>query len=250
MKQFPKRIQKQFPKREHFKKGAIIHHDYGQADPTQEWEADANVRKADIETLRKICAWYDSENSQVKGAYKLPHHDADTFKAVWNGVKSAMSVLLGAMGGVDIPDSDRKAVYNHLVEHYKEFGKEIPPFRISKMFRKDEAEQVVYGVVYAPDEVDAQEDSADAEEIRKACYRFMESGGQFQSNHNKEPIDVVVLENYLAPVDFHMQDIEGNVQQIQKGSWVQALKIKDADTWQEITKGTITGFSMGGEADI
>lgn len=49
-------------------------------------------------------------------------------RVVWNGVRSAMQVLLGARGGVDIPDPDRKSVYRHLARHYEEFDKEPPPF--------------------------------------------------------------------------------------------------------------------------
>jgi hypothetical protein len=49
-------------------------------------------------------------------------------KVVWAGVRSAMQVVAGARGGVDIPESDRKGVYLHLAEHYREFGKEPSPF--------------------------------------------------------------------------------------------------------------------------
>ena len=65
-----------------------------------------------------------------KGAYKLPHHEIvdGRLRVVWNGVRSAMGVLEGARGGVDIPEDDRKDVYLHLVKHYEEFDKEPPPF--------------------------------------------------------------------------------------------------------------------------
>lgn len=39
-----------------------------------------------------------------------------------------MQVLLGARGGVDIPEGDRKDVYLHLARHYEEFEKESPAF--------------------------------------------------------------------------------------------------------------------------
>jgi hypothetical protein len=80
-------------------------------------------------------AWYapttedqDSDQPKEKEAYKLPHHEIveGRLRVVWNGVKSAMQVLAGARGGVDIPKEDRKAVYQHLARHYEEFGKEPP----------------------------------------------------------------------------------------------------------------------------
>lgn len=68
---------------------------------------------------------------QVRGAYKLPHHKIvdDGIKTVFRGVVAAMGALLGARGGVDIPDDERPGVYNHLARHYREFDREPPEFR-------------------------------------------------------------------------------------------------------------------------
>jgi len=110
-------------------KGVIPFHDYGIAPEDTAWDAAAEVRQADVETLKKMCAWFagDGEN---KGDYKLPHHKASGGNpAVWRGVAAAMAALLGARGGVQIPDSDRKGVYNHLAKHYRQFDKEVPEFK-------------------------------------------------------------------------------------------------------------------------
>ena len=116
-------------------KGVIT---YGQAHPDgtpkapedEEWDAAAEVREAEVEDLKVMCAWVDSENADVKGAYKLPHHKASGQHAVvWRGVAAAMAALMGARGGVDIPEDDRRGVYNHLSRHYEEFDKEPPEFQ-------------------------------------------------------------------------------------------------------------------------
>lgn len=80
-------------------------------------------------------AWYDPsvdehDPPREKQAYKLPHHELvdGELKVVWRGVTSAMQVLAGARSGVAIPDADRKDVYRHLVEHYREFDEEPPDF--------------------------------------------------------------------------------------------------------------------------
>jgi len=109
-------------------KSVIPYRDYGNAPEDTEWDAGKEVREADVDTLKKICAWYDSENPDIKTSYKLPHHRAADLKAVWRGVAAAMAALLGARGGVDIPEADRKGVYNHLAKHYKDFDKEPPEF--------------------------------------------------------------------------------------------------------------------------
>jgi sugar (pentulose or hexulose) kinase len=76
-------------------------------------------------------AWYDSENPEGFGGYKLGHHQVvdGTMQTNWRGTAAAMAALFGARGGVNLPDADRQAVYNHLAKHYKEFDKEVPAFK-------------------------------------------------------------------------------------------------------------------------
>jgi len=110
-------------------KGAIPYKKTPLADENAEWDAGAEVAKAEVEDLKVMCAWYDEENPDIKSSYKLPHHKAEGHACVWRAVAAAMAALFGARGGVDIPDSDRKAVYNHLARHYEDFGKEPPDFK-------------------------------------------------------------------------------------------------------------------------
>jgi len=111
-------------------KGVIPFRSYPLAQEGAAWDAGKEVKKAEVTDLKKMCAWFDSENPDLKGSYKLPHHLAENKYTVWRGVAAAMAVLLGARGGVRIPDADRKGVYNHLKKHYKEFDKEVPDFRL------------------------------------------------------------------------------------------------------------------------
>jgi len=60
---------------------------------------------------------------------KLPHHNPDDHAVNWRGVVAAMASLFGARGGVDIPAEDRRKVYEHLAEHYREFDREPPEFK-------------------------------------------------------------------------------------------------------------------------
>ncbi|NLH62456.1 MAG: hypothetical protein GX452_13740 [Ignavibacteriales bacterium] len=117
-------------------KGVIPYHDYGNADEDEPWDAGAEVREADVDKLKKMCAWFDDSNPDVKSSYKLPHHRASDLKAVWRGVAAAMAALLGARGGVNIPDSEKEGVYSHLAKHYKDFDKEPPEFH--KVYTSDE----------------------------------------------------------------------------------------------------------------
>lgn len=82
-------------------------------------------------------AWYDTNEDpehdppQEKGAYKLPHHEIvdGELRVVWRGVVAAMTVVNGARSGIDIPEADRRKVYDHLAEHYAEFDEEPPSYK-------------------------------------------------------------------------------------------------------------------------
>jgi len=90
------------------------------------WDAGREVRDATPEDLHEMCAWYDEKNADTKQAYKLPHHKRERYATVWRGVAAAMAALFGARGGVNIPEEDKKGVYNHLAKHYEDFGKTPP----------------------------------------------------------------------------------------------------------------------------
>lgn len=111
-------------------KAVIPYADHGAAPENADWDGPAEVREADAEDMKIICTWYDKDNADVKGAYKLPHHRATgRHAAVWRGVAAAMGALLGGRGGVDIPDGNKRGCYNHLKQHYAAWEKEPPEFR-------------------------------------------------------------------------------------------------------------------------
>jgi hypothetical protein len=109
-------------------KGTVPYHDYGIADPDEAWDGPTQVKQCgdDIEKLKSICTWFDSEDADVKSSYKLPHHRASDRKAVWKGVAAAGSAISGARGGVQLPEKDLAAIKAHLAKHYKQFGKTPP----------------------------------------------------------------------------------------------------------------------------
>lgn len=80
---------------------------------------------------KKAFCWYDPDNQEAIGGYKMPIADiaVGELKVVWKGVAAAMGVLNGAMGGVDVPDDDRKAIHALLKVYYKKFDKEPPELR-------------------------------------------------------------------------------------------------------------------------
>jgi len=95
------------------------------------WDAAAVLRDVDgAQELRLVHAWVDAEGDpDVKASYKLPHHLADGH-VVWRGVAASGAALMGARGGVTIPEADVVGVKRHLALHYKQFEK-TPPWEES-----------------------------------------------------------------------------------------------------------------------
>lgn len=119
------------------------------------------------------------------------------------------------------------------------FQKEVKIF-----IKSDDAQKLVYGVVYEPDVEDAHEDFMKAEEIEKAAHQFMKDARNIDKQHDFEAGAGEVVESYIAPADFEIGE-----QTIAKGSWVIVTKASD-DIWEQIQKGEITGYSMAGSAEV
>lgn len=112
---------------------------------------------------------------------------------------------------------------------------------MSIVVKEDDEERVVCGIVYEPNETDAQGDTATAKEIRKAAHYYMEHSQQCKVNHRGKAIKSRVLESYIAPSDF---SIGGRA--IKKGTWMMTVRVLADDAWDLIKSGDLQGFSMAG----
>jgi hypothetical protein len=113
-------------------------------------------------------------------------------------------------------------------------------------FKKSDAEQgVVYGIVYAPDEVDTQGDFANADEIKRAAYNFMKRSDLsycIDVNHNFNIADAYICESWIVKSKDEFFNEEG--------AWAVGIKIEDEELREMIKNGTITGLSMYGSGVI
>lgn len=188
-------------------KGAIPFKHYPLADEADAWDAGAAVKGADTDDLKIMSAWYDSENADVKGSYKLPHHlgNADGYKTVWKGVAAAMAALLGSRGGVDIPEGDQEKTYNHLKKHYAEFGKEPPEF--GKAYTEAELKNISQdkeGQNMTAQELQSVVDAAVAKALQA---RHTKSGAKISAetaDHIQKGMDMVT-----KAIDGHKEALKG-----------------------------------------
>lgn len=122
----------------------------------------------------------------------------------------------------------------------EKFSAELKNMHIVKI---DEEKRLVYGVVYEPDSIDAQNEYTTAEEIENAAHVYLSKYRVLGEMHSKVA-EAEVVESYIAPVDFKVGD-----ELIKKGSWVLVTHILSDRLWEAIKEGKYTGYSMGGWAE-
>ncbi|MDD5016537.1 MAG: HK97 family phage prohead protease [Eubacteriales bacterium] len=217
-------------------KAVIPYKKFSLADEAESWDGPAEISAASVEDLKIMCAWFDSENSDVKQSYKLPHHKQNGYATVWRAVTAAMAALLGARGGVNIPESDRQGVYNHLSKHYKDFDKEPPEF---KEYTKIELKEMFPDETKAGATISAK-NRAFLEAIHndmKACHDTMKSCNdrlkQFMDDNMPEEPD-----EYMAPKTLNEMTVKVELTE----EWKQAF--------EDLKSQMLSLCSKANEADI
>lgn len=225
----------------------------------KKWLSDNDINFISFESAKKVtkkiwssqyitkladkCFLYvvKSDEEEVKSKRYFPYRNSDC-EIDFPHLESAEANILKSKLSKTIKEevlTKAKKIISDTKEG-KTFEKFISVYPIDKA---DSDEQVVCGIVYEPDEVDAQGDKANEIEIRKAAYQFMEQVQVFKIMHKGKKAKVKVLESYIAPVDFTMAN-----QFIKKGSWVITVRILDKKIWKAVKDGKLTGFSMAGYA--
>jgi len=112
------------------------------------------------------------------------------------------------------------------------------------ILQKDAEKRIVLGPALVPEQTDLQGDIIGLDEIEKAAHEYLANEASEQGvMHRDFSKKLEVVESYIAPVDFEI-----NGRKIVKGTWMLAFRILDDDTWEDVKKGVLRGFSIGGVA--
>lgn len=215
-----------------------------------------------LEETKKSIRLEDVTNEEI---FKLSNEDLHRLRFRFTQVyskhfRNTQDITVGKLNKFDILDKYESLTVvakqrNLVFKNSREIDKDLFKFKMQKrteknseiivLLKEDNEERIVCGIIYEPDEVDTQGDTANAEEIRKACYSFMENSQKIKIQHQGSRISAAVLENYIAPQEF---SIAGRV--IKKGTWIMIIRINDNNAWKAIKNGDYTGFSMGGIASF
>jgi hypothetical protein len=115
------------------------------------------------------------------------------------------------------------------------FEKSVPILKV------DEEKRIVTGIVYEPDVLDAHGEFMTADEIEKSAHQFLKDFRNIDKQHDFVASETEVVESWITKEDGNLGE-----QEVKKGTWLLAVHVPDDDTWSEIKKGELTGFSMGG----
>ncbi len=118
------------------------------ADRDMAWDsakAIKNVRKktnseeAPSTDYKKAFFWYDGEEAEKFGSYKLPYVDVvdGQLKVVPRAIFAVAGVLQGARGGVDIPEAEQTAIKKQINKYYAKMRKEFDDETITSPFEKE-----------------------------------------------------------------------------------------------------------------
>lgn len=110
---------------------------------------DAIPDNATVSDLRSVYAWVDSTGDpEAKTNYRFPHHHGVGGPANIRALVAGIAVLNGARGDTTIPETDRKAVYEHLASHLREADREPPELRAAggQLKHHEKAVEVVHAI--------------------------------------------------------------------------------------------------------
>ena len=122
-------------------KSVVPFQDLPMADRGRAWDAAAAEKRVrqwagggtsledmDWAKYKQAFLWFDSDNPTEITRYKLPVADVvgGELTVIPRGVFASAGALLGARGGVDIPDNERSRVISHVERYYSKLDLESP----------------------------------------------------------------------------------------------------------------------------
>lgn len=234
-------------------------------------DGSGDKEQMDWAKYRKGFAWYDADNPTRFGSYKLPHHTVVGGELVLSrrGLFAAMAALQGARVGVSIPDSERKAVYNHLAAHYADLELEPPELAASEVEEGEpmgtKKKEETSNVVSASEEAPAVEEVKAAAEKGQPTYTKEQVDEMIAAAAEKakaETIDHLTREQYAKTVVEAMlkagalqpDEVEGRIEQLMQlpsevvaaecAAWQKAAE--NVEAANKLDKATLTDVGASG----
>jgi len=118
-------------------KSVVQFQDLPLADTNMSWDSTSAVERVreltdsmedPSDAYRRAFLWFDSENAEEFGAYKLPIADVvdGRMLAVPRAIFAAAAAVQGARGGLNVPEGDIDGIKAHINRYYSKMDRESP----------------------------------------------------------------------------------------------------------------------------
>jgi len=194
------------------------------------------LQKTYVNTVKSYKLVLESFIQFIKPSEKLKDGILEDFKKFFD--ESLLEVE-------EVTKTIKKNIKDILQPNHKKDEMEVfVPFIMAK------EERIVFGEVLVPNEVDGQGHVYNSKEVEKAAHYWMKNWQDLGEMHVDFVEGAKVLESYVAPVSFNIEDAEGNERTIKKGTWLLKTYIDSEDLWKKVKEGEYIGYSMGGVAKV
>lgn len=131
----------------------------------------------------------------------------------------------------------------HIV--WKSAEGDVPELVTVPIVKTVDEKRMVYGIVYAPDDIDTQGEYAVASEIEDSAHRFMRGLHlhNVDKQHSYNPEEAYVAESWIVRKGDPIFPKE------KEGSWAVGIKVEGEDLWGDVKKGEVKALSMAGTAN-
>lgn len=120
------------------------------------------------------------------------------------------------------------------------------------LVKSNEEKRQITAPILVPDVVDLHGDTYNVEETELACRSFNKCCKKSNLQHAVQLSNDAAewLESYITIGTTILKGVDGDDIEIKPGTWMGTMHVKHDELWEEVKKGTFTGFSIGCKANV
>lgn len=238
----------------------------------------------DKDLLERYKTTYDIVASELNDIDQIEQKTGYTYKNVYDGLEEVEDELCELYHVLDgsslqktavlfgsliltmhkmlkrVKDRDESSTFKTISQKSKKLDL---TYNVPIYIKKDshDEERMIFGIVLEPNDgskrgvpldPDAHGDIYSQDDVKKAAYSFMEdddAGNRGYMHQFFMNDDFTLLENYVTKGKTEIDTEDGPIK-LRKGTWVIGVRVNSDNVWSMIKDKEITGFSIGGTADV
>jgi len=196
----------------------------------------------DEDSAQSICGALQAEA-------KSDHGNVDELReALQRGAGLVADVGVDLVSGVDVPAVNSKWTMLKSGDTDGHDWRANSPILLSKADDEDGERRISYAAAMIPREPDKEGDVVPTPTVEKAAHDFIAQNGGVDTDHSLIDGDGEVVESWVLKEDRTFDLPDGGTETYGAGTWMVGIKW-EAEPWQRIKNGELTGLSIYGMAD-